>query len=52
MEDLNVEEIVETFYEKRIEKDKSNKLEVEKGIKKVINFMLSGKIMKICLIAG
>ena len=37
---------------KEVKKTNRTIFRIEKGIKKVINFMLSGKIMKISLIAG
>ena len=37
---------------KELKKTNRISFRMEKGIKKVINSMLCGKIMKICLIAG
>ena len=51
--DLNGEEIIETFYEKELQKTNQNKFRIEKVInEKVINYMLNGKVKIIHLIAG
>ena len=51
--DLNGEEIVGTFYEKKLQKTNQKKFRVEKVIKKkVISYMLNGKTMIALLIVG
>ena len=51
--DLNGEEIVETFYEKKLQKTSQKKFRVEKVIKKkVISYMLNGKTTIALLIVG
>ena len=51
--DLNGEEIVETFYEKKLQKTNQKKFRVEKVIKKkVISYMLNGKTTIALLIVG
>ena len=51
--DLNGEEIVETFYEKKLQKTNQKKFRVEKVIKKkVTSYMLNGKTTIALLIVG
>ena len=51
--DLNGEEIIETFYEKELQKANKQGFRIEKVIKeKEINYMSNGKDMTIHLIAG
>ena len=51
--DLNGEEIVGTFYEKKLQKTNQKKFRVEKVIKKkVISYMLNGKTTIALLIVG
>ena len=51
--DLNGEEIIGTFYEKKLQKTNLKELELKKYLrKKVINYMLNGKVMIINLIVG
>ena len=51
--DLNGEEIIGTFYEKKLQKTNLKELELKKYLrKKVINYMLNGKVMIIHLIVG
>ena len=51
--DLNVEEIVGTFYKKKLQKTNQKEFKIEKVIKKkVINYMLNGKDTVIHLIVG
>ena len=51
--DLNVEEIVGTFYKKELQKTNKKEFKIEKVIKKkVINYMLNGKDTVIHLIVG
>ena len=51
--DLNGEEIAETFYEKKLQKTNQKKFRVEKVIKKkVISYMLNGKTTIALLIVG
>ena len=51
--DLNGEEIIGTFYEKELQKTNQKEFRIEKVLKKkVINYMLNGKVMIIHLIAG
>ena len=51
--DLNGEEILGTFYEKKLEKTNQKEFRIEKVIKrKVINYMLNGKVVIIHLIVG
>ena len=52
--DLNGEEIIGTFYENELQKTDQKEFRIEKvtKIKKVINYMLNGKVMIIHLIAG
>ena len=51
--DLNGEEIIETFYEKELQKANKQGFRIEKVIKeKEINYMSNGKDMTIYLIAG
>ena len=49
--DLNGEEIVRMFYEKKLQKTNQTEFKIEKLIKRVMNCMLNGKVMVICLIA-
>ena len=50
---MNGEEISGSFYEKELQKTNQEKCRIEKVIKKkVINCMLNGKDMIICLIVG
>ena len=52
-EGINSEEIVGTFYEKELQKTNQTDITIEEVInKKVITYILSGKVMIICLIAG
>ena len=52
-EDLNSEEIVGTFYEKELQKTNQTEFTIEEVInKKVITYILSGKVIIICFIAG
>ena len=52
--DLNGEEIIETFYEKELQKTNQQGFRIEKKLlkEKEINYMLNGKDMTIYLIAG
>ena len=50
IDDLNGEEIIETFYEKELQKTNQQEFSIEKVM--VINYMLNGRIMIIHLIAG
>ena len=51
--DRNGEEIVVTFYEKELQKTDQKNLELKKYLgKKMINYMLNGKVMIIHLKAG
>ena len=51
--DLNGEEIIGTFYEKELQKTNQQKFRIEKVIKRnVINYLSSGKVMIVHLIAG
>ena len=51
--DLNGEEIIETFYGKELQKTNQQELRIKKVIKeKLINYMSNGKIMITHLIAG
>ena len=50
IDDLNGEEIIETFYEKELQKTNQQEFRIEKVM--VINYMLNGRIMIIHLIAG
>ena len=51
--DLNGEEIVGTFYEKKLQKTNQKKFRVEKVIKKkVVSYMLNGKTTIALLIVG
>ena len=52
--DLNSQEIIGTFYEKRTAKDKSTRIKDGKSNqeKKIIHYMSNGKVMIIRLIAG
>ena len=51
--DFNGEEIVGTFYEKKLQKTNQKKFRVEKVIKKkVISYMLNGKTTIALLIVG
>ena len=53
LNDLNGEEIFGTFYKKELQKTNQKEFIVEKVIRqKVINYILNGKVMTICLIAG
>ena len=47
---LNGEEVVGTFYKKELQKTNQKEFRIEKVIKKVINYMLNGNIMIICVI--
>ena len=50
---LNDEELVETFYEKELQKQIKKSLKLKKlSINKVINYMLNGKAMIILLLLG
>ena len=50
---LNGEELVETFYEKELQKQIKKSLKLKKLSKsKVINYMLNGKAMIILLLLG
>ena len=50
---LNDEELVETFYEKELQKQIKKSLKLKKLSKnKVINYMLNGKAMIILLLLG
>ena len=52
-EDLNSEEMVGTFYEKELQKTNQAEFTNEEVInKKVVTYILSGKVMIILLIAG
>ena len=52
-EGLNSEEIVGTFYEKELQKTNQTEFTIEEVInKKVITYILSGKVIIICFIAG
>ena len=48
--DLNGEEIIETFYEKELQKTNQKEFRIEK--EKVINYFSNGKALMIHLIAG
>ena len=51
--DLQVEKIVGTFYENELQTTNQKEFRIEKVIrKKVINYMLNGKVTVIRLIAG
>ena len=51
--DLSREDIVGTFYKKELQETNQKEFRVEKVIKKkVINYMLNGTVMIICLIVG
>ena len=51
--DLNGEEVIETFYGKELQKTNQQELRIKKVIKeKLINYMSNGKIMITHLIAG
>ena len=51
-EGLNSEEIVGTFYEKELQKTNQTEFTIEEVInKKVITYILSGKVIIICFIA-
>ena len=51
--DVNGEEIIGTFYEKELQKTNQQEFRTEKVLrKKVINYMLNGKVMIVHLIAG
>ena len=50
--DLNGDEIIETFYEKELQNTNQQEFRIEKVIKKVISYMTNGKVMVIHLIAG
>ena len=51
--DLSREDIVGTFHEKELQETNQKEFRVEKVIKKkVINYMLNGTVMIICLIVG
>ena len=51
--DLNGEEIIGRFYEKKLQKTKQEKFRIKKVIKKkVMNYILNGKDMIIHLIVG
>ena len=53
MNDLKGEEIIGSFYEKELQKTNQKEFRIEKVLKKkVINYMLNGKVMIIHLIAG
>ena len=47
---LNGEEVVGTFYKNELQNTNQKEFRIEKVIKKVINYMLNGKIMIICVI--
>ena len=51
---VNGEEIIETFYEKEVQKTNQQEFRIEKVIKrkKVVNYISNGKVMIIHLIAG
>ena len=50
--DFNGEEIIETFYEKELQKTNQQKFRVEKVIKKkVINYVPNGKVMIVHLMS-
>ena len=50
---LIVKKVLRTFYEKKLQKTNQKELRIEKVLrKKVINYMLNGKVMIIHLIAG
>ena len=50
---LIVKKLLRTFYEKKLQKTNQKELRIEKVLrKKVINYMLNGKVMIIHLIAG
>ena len=52
-EGINSEEIVGTFYEKELQKTNQTDITIEEVInKKVITYILSGKVIIICFIAG
>ena len=52
-EGLNSEEIVGMFYEKELQKTNQTEFTIEEVInKKVITYILSGKVIIICFIAG
>ena len=48
--DLNCKEIVGTVYEKELQRTNQAEFKVEKVIKKVINYISTGKVTIICLI--
>ena len=51
--DLNGNEIIGTFYEKELQKTNQKDFRIEKVIfKKVVNYMSTGKVMIVHLIAG
>ena len=51
--DFNGEKIVETFHKNELQNQIKKNLELKKqSIEKVINYMLNGKVMIICLIVG
>ena len=47
---LNGEEVVGTFYKKELQKTNQKEFRIEKVIKMVINYMLNGNVMIICVI--
>ena len=47
---LNGEEVVGTIYKNELQNTNQKEFRIEKVIKKVINYMLNGKIMIICVI--
>ena len=50
---LIVKKVLRTFYEKKLQRTNQKELRIEKVLrKKVINYMLNGKVMIIHLIAG
>ena len=52
IEDLTVKEIVGAFYDEKLQNTNQTELRIESDIEKCINYMLSGKAIRICLIAG
>ena len=47
---LNGEEVVGTFYKNELQNTNQKEFRIDKVIKKVINYMLNGKVMILCLI--